>query len=279
MPGRSPVPGRQRQPVPGRRRRRHERVAHRAPAMPSSASLPGSWSAARRGRVELQRARRPRGRAGSGEEHEADVLEPATDLALARRVQGDAVDRVLRQAADGQRRAPGTAVTAAAVELLHPARRVELQFREGRSRIDTADPERAHIGITCRSDRASNPPQRNLTQRSRARAPACRRGRMADLDATADPAPGSAQTRDTGRMVDDTARDRAICHALKAADEVASRRGPRNTHPLVGRAPPAVPVPATMTSRPRRTFTQLSDQQSRLTAGEAALGLSLDGGK
>ena len=59
-------------------------------------------------------------------------------------------------------------------------------------------------------------------QRSRARAPACRRGRMADLDATADPAPGSAQTRDTGRMVDDTARDRAIYHALKAADEVAA---------------------------------------------------------
>jgi hypothetical protein len=45
---------------------------------------------------------------------------------------------------------------------------------------------------------------------------------MADLDATADPAPGSAQTRDTGRMVDDTARDRAIYHALKAADEVAA---------------------------------------------------------
>ena len=28
--------------------------------------------------------------------------------------------------------------------------------------------------------------------------------------------------RDTGRMVDDTARDRAIYHALKAADEVAA---------------------------------------------------------
>ena len=45
---------------------------------------------------------------------------------------------------------------------------------------------------------------------------------MADLDATSDPAPGSAQTRDTGRMVDDTARDRAIYHALKAADELAA---------------------------------------------------------
>jgi hypothetical protein len=45
---------------------------------------------------------------------------------------------------------------------------------------------------------------------------------MADLDATAGPARGSAQTRDTGRMVDDTARDRAIYHALKAADEVAA---------------------------------------------------------
>src|SRR5690348_15362755 len=30
------------------------------------------------------------------------------------------------------------------------------------------------------------------------------------------------QRRDTGRMVDDTARDRAIYHALKAADEVAA---------------------------------------------------------
>jgi len=45
---------------------------------------------------------------------------------------------------------------------------------------------------------------------------------MADLDATGDPAPGSAQTRDTGRMVDDLARDRAIYHALKGADEVAA---------------------------------------------------------
>ena len=124
--------------------------------MPTPASLPGSC-AARRGRAELQRVRRPAGRAGSGEEHEADASDPAADLALARRVQGDAVDRVLRQAADGQRRAPVTGVTAAAVELLHPGRRVELQFREGRSRIDTADPERAHIGITCRSDRAPTP--------------------------------------------------------------------------------------------------------------------------
>ena len=32
----------------------------------------------------------------------------------------------------------------------------------------------------------------------------------------------SAQRRDTGSMVDDTARDRAIYHALKAADEVAA---------------------------------------------------------
>jgi hypothetical protein len=31
--------------------------------------------------------------AGSGEEHEADVSDPAADRALARRVQGDAVDR------------------------------------------------------------------------------------------------------------------------------------------------------------------------------------------
>jgi SAM-dependent methyltransferase len=31
-----------------------------------------------------------------------------------------------------------------------------------------------------------------------------------------------AQRRDTGPMVDDTARDRAIYHALKAADEVAA---------------------------------------------------------
>ena len=54
------------------------------PAMPSPASPPGSWSAARRGRDELQRARRPRGRAGSGDEHEADVSDPATDLAPAR---------------------------------------------------------------------------------------------------------------------------------------------------------------------------------------------------
>ena len=136
--------------------------------MPSSASLPGSWSAARRGRAKLQRVRRPDGRAGSGEEHEADVLEPATDLALARRVRGDAVDRVLRQAVDGQRRAPVTGVTAAAVELLHPARRVEPPFREGRSRIDTPDPERAHIGITCRSDRAPTPRNGNAEKDDRA---------------------------------------------------------------------------------------------------------------
>ena len=31
-----------------------------------------------------------------------------------------------------------------------------------------------------------------------------------------------ADARDTGSMVDDTARDRAIYHALKAADEVAA---------------------------------------------------------
>jgi hypothetical protein len=75
---------------------------------------------------------------------EADALDPAADLALARRVQGDAVDRVLRQAADGQRRAPVTGRTAAAVELLHPAGRVEPQFGEGRSRMDTP------ITSTCR---------------------------------------------------------------------------------------------------------------------------------
>ena len=34
--------------------------------------------------------------------------------------------------------------------------------------------------------------------------------------------PRSEPMRDTGRMVDDTARDRAIYHALKAADEVAA---------------------------------------------------------
>ena len=156
------VPRRQRQPVPGRSRR-HERVVHRAPAMPSPASLPGSWSAARRGRVELQRARRPDGRAGSGEEHQADVPDPAADLAPARRVQGNAVDRVLRQAADGQRRAPVTGVTAAAVELLHPARRVEPQFGEGRSRIDTAD--HVHLSATVQGSPAIEYP--SGTARSR----------------------------------------------------------------------------------------------------------------
>jgi hypothetical protein len=35
-------------------------------------------------------------------------------------------------------------------------------------------------------------------------------------------APLSKPTRDTGHMVDDIARDRAIYHALKAADEVAA---------------------------------------------------------
>ena len=41
--------------------------------------------------------------------------------------------------------APVTGITAPAVEPLHPARRVELQFREGRSRMDTPDPGmRAH---------------------------------------------------------------------------------------------------------------------------------------
>src|SRR5215471_18667433 len=32
----------------------------------------------------------------------------------------------------------------------------------------------------------------------------------------------AARRRDTGRMVDDAARDRAIYHALKAADEIAA---------------------------------------------------------
>ena len=36
------------------------------------------------------------------------------------------------------------------------------------------------------------------------------------------PAHQPGQRRDTGRMVDDIARDRAIYHALKAADEVAA---------------------------------------------------------
>jgi hypothetical protein len=129
------------------------------PAMPSSASLPGSWSAARRGRAELQRDRRPDGRAGSGEEHEADVLEPAADLALARRVQDDAVDRVLRQAADGQRRAPGTGRTAAAVELLHPAGRVEPQFGEGRSRMDT--PDHVHLPATAQGSQCHRVSERH----------------------------------------------------------------------------------------------------------------------
>jgi hypothetical protein len=78
---------------------------------------------------------------------EADALDPAADLALARRVQGDAVDWVLRQAADGQRRTPVTGRTAAAVELLHPAGRVEPRFGEGRSRMDTP------ITSTCRQQR------------------------------------------------------------------------------------------------------------------------------
>ena len=34
--------------------------------------------------------------------------------------------------------------------------------------------------------------------------------------------PWRERMRNTGRMVDDTARDRAIYHALKAADEVAA---------------------------------------------------------
>ena len=41
------------------------------------------------------------------------------------------------------------------------------------------------------------------------------------------------------------------------------RRTP-NTHPLVGRTHPAVPVPATVTARPQETSTQLSDRESRL---------------
>jgi hypothetical protein len=69
---------------------------------------------------------------------------------------------------------------------------------------------------------------------------------MADLDATADPAPGSAQTRDTGRMVDDTARDRAIYHALKAADEAAA---------------PETPIPW-WDGRPRGSGSRHDDQQA-----------------
>jgi hypothetical protein len=34
--------------------------------------------------------------------------------------------------------------------------------------------------------------------------------------------PPNEPVRDTGHMIDDTARDRAIYHALKAADEVAA---------------------------------------------------------
>jgi hypothetical protein len=64
---------------------------------------------------------------------------------------------------------------------------------------------------------------------------------MADLDATADPH-RAAQTRDTGRMVDDTARDRAIYHALKAADELAAAPETptpwRDGRPLRCRFPP-----------------------------------------
>jgi hypothetical protein len=45
-------------------------------------------------------------------------------------------------------------------------------------------------------------------------------GRLADAGARQ--AAEHARMRDTSRMVDDTARDRAIYHALKAADEVAA---------------------------------------------------------
>ncbi len=96
VPGRSVLPAGAASPAAARARPQLPPRAGRTPrprARPSPASLPGSWSAARRGRVELQRVRRPDGRPGSGEEHEADVLEPAADLALARRVQGDAFDR------------------------------------------------------------------------------------------------------------------------------------------------------------------------------------------
>jgi hypothetical protein len=151
------------------------------------------------------------------------------------------------------------------VELLHPARRVEPPFREGRSRIDTRSGTRSHRhnmqvrsrsnprnGNAERDDRADDlhargsvprrtrppvkaprmtqdpcgilrvqaaasavlPPvtagflvpgrvssrvacriRQEPDQRSRARAPACRRGRMADLDATAGPARGAARRR------------------------------------------------------------------------------------
>jgi hypothetical protein len=102
----------------------------------------------------------PDGRAGSGAEHEADVLDPAADLALARRVQGDAVDRVLRQAADGQRRAPGTGRTAAAVELLHLAGLVEPQFGEGRSRMDT--PDHVHLPATVQGSQCHRVSERHI---------------------------------------------------------------------------------------------------------------------
>ena len=41
-------------------------------------------------------------------------------------------------------------------------------------------------------------------------------------------------------------------------------RRPPNPDPLVGRPHPAVPVPATVTTRPQETSTQLSDRESRL---------------
>src|SRR5229473_7806526 len=83
------------------------------------------------------------------EEGEVDVLGAAEDLAPARRVDYLAGQRILRQAVDVQRGAPVPRTAALAVELLHPARRVELQLHEGGARM--LGQRGGDIGVAVRS--------------------------------------------------------------------------------------------------------------------------------
>ena len=113
----------------------------------------GRVRVARQHRVEVQRIRRALGYAVVGQVGEVHVLDAAEHLARAGGVEVVAGDRIPGQAVDGQRGAPPGGVAALAVELGHPARRVQLQFQERHPRVPGAGPGIDDVAVAVRGAR------------------------------------------------------------------------------------------------------------------------------
>ena len=102
---------------------------------------------ARRHRIEVERIRRTLRRPVSRQVGKVDRLRTAEDSALTRVVELRAVDRVDRQAVDVECDAPLGGITRGPVELLHPARWIELQLRERRSGMVRAHRRVDDVGV------------------------------------------------------------------------------------------------------------------------------------